>query len=103
MTQLSKPVLGPAFLDSEMLQEHVVQGVLSPSGTGHCSDWCSWFIFAYFDTALKFEFTGQQNVPNSLCWEICKQFIQEIGNKIVIELSMFSKNKPQSLSFLGHF
>lgn len=72
MTQLSKPVLGPAFFDSEMLQEHVVQGVLSPSGTGHSSDWCSWLIFAFFDAALKFEFTGQQNVPNSLCWEIGK-------------------------------
>lgn len=41
MTLLSKPVLGPAFLSSEMLQEHVVQEVLSPSGSGHSSDLCS--------------------------------------------------------------
>lgn len=41
MTRLPKPVLGPVFLDSEMLQEHVVQKVFSLSGTGHSSDWCS--------------------------------------------------------------
>lgn len=72
MTQLSKPMLGSAFLDSEMLQEHgsrfkrcfplqkVVTAVTGAPG----------FLFAHFDTALKFEFTGHQNVPNSLCWEI---------------------------------
>lgn len=61
MTELSKPVLGPAFLDSEMLQEHVAQEVLSLPELVTAVIGAPGFLFAHL--ALKFEFTGHQTFP----------------------------------------